>query len=353
MPFDSAQPVNFFGELSLSSDSSTPQEDSQLIPIPEVSTHEALNVSVSPTPRSRVREREVRKCNHGDLAILRVVKKGGQNHGRKFYSCPHFPKGASCDYFCWEEPEYLPGGYPSIFNRRRISMQKMTRGVTRIPQHSFTNVANDANDDNNDDNNDINNVNKVIIIEEEEKFHVATASSNNINDTNDTNNTNDADNGNVVTEPYDDLSDLRPEDVDPTWLQSVIEEEEQLRAALPEPETKSICPTYKGKTGALFSLKAYENWEKVPKFTPEQFRDVIVNHFMTHEGKEKNINEIFLQKDKALKDLEKTQEEVDTLKKELERSKLETNVEITQKRLLQHEKNQLEEENRKLKKRRL
>lgn len=372
MSSDSAQPLETPEKLPHSSNPSTPkevtlevisevnsevpQEENQsiLTPIPglEVESH-------STTPRNNVNKGNMdRKCDHGDPAVLRVVKKQGRNQGRKFYSCPHYPKDSSCNYFRWEEPDCLPGGYPSILRYRSISMP---RGATDYTSANNVDKITEIYDDLPGDADRL-----WLQSDKEEQYHTATlpdnannanhnGDSDNVNiNANDNNDNNDANNNNNGTESYDDLSNLRPEDVDPAWLQSVIDEEQSraissASAVVPEVESANLLT--KEQTRAFHS-KTYEKWERVPKFTSGQLLDVITNHFMTQEGEEENIDKIRSHREKVLEDLKKAQKEVIALKKELNRSKLEINIEIAQKRLLQYEKDHLEKENRALKKRR-
>jgi hypothetical protein len=46
------------------------------------------------------------KCKHGYVCVKRVVKKGGPNFKKQFWSCPILPaeelvKGPKCQFFQW------------------------------------------------------------------------------------------------------------------------------------------------------------------------------------------------------------------------------------------------------------
>lgn len=41
----------------------------------------------------------VKRCDCGEVAVIRTIRKEGKNKGKKFWGCPRFGKGKSCGFF--------------------------------------------------------------------------------------------------------------------------------------------------------------------------------------------------------------------------------------------------------------
>ncbi|CAG8502563.1 5501_t:CDS:1 [Acaulospora morrowiae] len=319
----------------------------------------------------------VMRCEHEELAILREVKKDNKNKGRKFFSCPRYETGEQCNYFRWEEAQYLPPRLPShredyVPTHQRVSrdtnpatLLSSDRPATASRSRSQTIPIPSH---------------EVSVVIERLPNHKATTNQNqqeaSVQQTKASNN---------------DLLELTAEDMDPSWFLGVIEEEQARNASAksknnnnnrendehdntdyfnkaivnsrdtmgnisssPDNSQVGVRNTTATDEPSLNSLpSSFESWSQVPTFTSKQLLDVVLNHIRTQEQYnvvyEENMEKMRKERDQALEDLRKAQEQIASLKRDLERSSLMTNILNSQKRLLEIEKEQLEDNSNPLK----
>ncbi|CAG8552306.1 16011_t:CDS:1 [Acaulospora colombiana] len=298
----------------------------------------------------------VMRCEHEELAVLREVKKDNRNKGRKFFSCPRFETGEQCNYFRWEEAQYLPPRLPSHRSDYIPSSQRKSRDTnddrmfaTSRSQGKVSLAATAATE-------------KLRLNQNETSQQQVTS----MQKTNTSNN--------------DNLLEVTEEDMDPSWFLNAIEEERARNASAKSKDAGNrgnsnngdirdgddtarnattlvdSSPTSNSQSSVRNIVAAdsvpssYESWSLVPKFSTQQLLDVLSSHLRAQERHnvthEESMEKMRKERDHALDELKKAQEQIASLKRELERSSLMTSILTSQKRLLEIEKEQLEDCNK-------